>query len=529
MKRLILALSAFLTLASAALAGDRTPNWGAAPMPVALTDKNGAQTDSSHPLPVTIAGSATALGIADSVGADSSGTFTNATQTTNVQAVLETGTTSYSTVTVTLNGTYGNASAVFEKSDDDTLTNWYPVTCSQEGQGVNETGYSLLTNTSRMWQCNTQGANAFRVRSTAVASGTANILISPSGMPTANGITVNVAPTVDATASGSLTAQDAGSTTTACQGASSCITGTATAASTVPISINGRTAISTQLSGTWVGTVQFEGSMDNGVTWTPFSTHVRGAAAATATATLNGLFIANTSGLTNYRVRWTTKTSGTVSVAFSASSEDAVVYVNNAIKLLGLDGVSQVTVKAASTPAAPTDTSVVVALADGGNVTLGAKADAKSTATDTTAVTIMQVLKEISAMEQAPAARALSASSANIGNINAATYGSSTTLVSNKVLKGSAGTLYSLDVVADATLYASTWYVLVFDATALPSNGAVTPAKCYPVPAGVPSFTAGWPAGGVTMTAGITIGVSSTGCRTLTASIHGDLISGDFQ
>lgn len=41
---------------------------------------------------------------------------------------------------------------------------------------------------------------------------------------------------------------------------------------------------------------------------------------------------------------------------------------------------------------------------DGAIATLGAKADAKSTATDTTAVTIMQVLKEISAMAQAPAA-----------------------------------------------------------------------------------------------------------------------------
>lgn len=42
-------------------------------------------------------------------------------------------------------------------------------------------------------------------------------------------------------------------------------------------------------------------------------------------------------------------------------------------------------------------------LADGAIVTLGAKTDAKSTATDGTSVTIMQVLKEISAMAQAPA------------------------------------------------------------------------------------------------------------------------------
>lgn len=47
------------------------------------------------------------------------------------------------------------------------------------------------------------------------------------------------------------------------------------------------------------------------------------------------------------------------------------------------------------------------AVADGANVTLGAKADAKSTATDTTAITIMQVLKQISASAQAPPSQAV--------------------------------------------------------------------------------------------------------------------------
>lgn len=46
-------------------------------------------------------------------------------------------------------------------------------------------------------------------------------------------------------------------------------------------------------------------------------------------------------------------------------------------------------------------------IADGSLTTLGTKADAKSTATDTTAVSGMAVLKEISAMEQAPASRAV--------------------------------------------------------------------------------------------------------------------------
>src|ERR1017187_9794062 len=46
-------------------------------------------------------------------------------------------------------------------------------------------------------------------------------------------------------------------------------------------------------------------------------------------------------------------------------------------------------------------------IADGSAVTLGSKADAKSTATDTTAITAMQVLKEISSLEQAPVSRAV--------------------------------------------------------------------------------------------------------------------------
>jgi hypothetical protein len=46
-------------------------------------------------------------------------------------------------------------------------------------------------------------------------------------------------------------------------------------------------------------------------------------------------------------------------------------------------------------------------IADGADTTLGAKGDAKSTATDTTAVSAISVLKEISAMEQAPASRAV--------------------------------------------------------------------------------------------------------------------------
>lgn len=48
-----------------------------------------------------------------------------------------------------------------------------------------------------------------------------------------------------------------------------------------------------------------------------------------------------------------------------------------------------------------------VTTADGAQTTVGAKADAKSTATDTTPTSIVSILKEISALQQAPASRAV--------------------------------------------------------------------------------------------------------------------------
>lgn len=53
------------------------------------------------------------------------------------------------------------------------------------------------------------------------------------------------------------------------------------------------------------------------------------------------------------------------------------------------------------------NTSFASTIADGADVTLGAKADAKSTATDATPITVMQVLKQISASVQAPPSQAV--------------------------------------------------------------------------------------------------------------------------
>lgn len=103
----------------------------------------------------------------------------------------------------------------------------------------------------------------------------------------------------------------------------------------------------------------------------------------------------------------------------------------------------------------------------------------------------------------------------------------SSVLASNLVIKGSAGNLYSFEVSADTTLSAAAWWIMIFNATTLPANGTVTPAKCYAIPSGATSYSGGFNIP-VAFSTGITIGVSSTGCFSLTASVHA-FLSGDFK
>lgn len=104
---------------------------------------------------------------------------------------------------------------------------------------------------------------------------------------------------------------------------------------------------------------------------------------------------------------------------------------------------------------------------------------------------------------------------------------SSTALAANQVVKGAPGVLYSFEVSADATLSAAAWWIMIYDATAAPVDGAVTPKKCYAQPSGAVSASYAFTRP-VQFGVGITIGVSTTGCFTKTASVHA-FISGDFQ
>lgn len=112
--------------------------------------------------------------------ADTTGTFTNATQTGNVTTPSVDG---YATAIITIHGTYNTATATFLASDDAGST-FYPLACNRiDDTSAPELGYTGLTNVSRAWLCATQGFDEIQVLSSAVTSGTVNVRISQSAAP----------------------------------------------------------------------------------------------------------------------------------------------------------------------------------------------------------------------------------------------------------------------------------------------------------------------------------------------------------
>jgi hypothetical protein len=200
------------------------------------------------------------------------------------------------------------------------------------------------------------------------------------------------------------------------------------------------------LRGTYGGIAStFEASPDATNYFTAQAVRVDSAAIETTTGTLTNTtraWIVNTSGMTRFRLNVSAYSSGTGSVTITPlgmTGGPQTVQVTGGVSIKDASGVSQqgqrsmansipvviandqsaVAISAASLPlpsgaaqetgnlatiaGAVSAGKVATKSADGDFVTLGAKGDARSTATDTTAVTIMQVLKELSFMLQNPA------------------------------------------------------------------------------------------------------------------------------
>lgn len=102
----------------------------------------------------------------------------------------------------------------------------------------------------------------------------------------------------------------------------------------------------------------------------------------------------------------------------------------------------------------------------------------------------------------------------------------SSSVETGHVIKASGGNLYDFNVSADATLSAVTWAALIFNSTTVPAAGAVTPVRCYIVPAGTTSISGSFQTP-MYLGTGISIAVSTGAtCFTKTDSAHAFISAG---
>lgn len=105
----------------------------------------------------------------------------------------------------------------------------------------------------------------------------------------------------------------------------------AAAAQTVVLSMaGGMSAAAVQITGTWAGTIQFEGTVD-GAVWTPVNGVFAGSSAPGPTITVNGVVRLTPSGLASIRVNATLWTSGTATITMRAGRGTGGVFLNQSL------------------------------------------------------------------------------------------------------------------------------------------------------------------------------------------------------
>ena len=135
----------------------------------------------------------------------------------------------------------------------------------------------------------------------------------------------------------------------------------AAAAQVVTLALSGQSAAAAQLTGSWVGTITFEASLD-GTTWTALNAVSASTSFPQTTTNANGLFRITPAGLQQFRANMTGFTSGSASVILRASTGVGGTFANQILPTKITDGVSTQAIKAASTAAVAADAAAVVAL-----------------------------------------------------------------------------------------------------------------------------------------------------------------------
>lgn len=294
------------------------------------------------------------------------------------------------TASVTLNGLYAQTSfqvggvwsgtLTFEASNDGG-TSWSTIVAHRAGD--NTTAQTIIGSANNdIYRCVTSALGIIRLNANATITGTATISIFatentsgvflnlpiPPGANTIGAVVIN-----DATASGTLTG----------------------ASQNVPLALNGDSGAAVQITGTWAGTITFEGTV-NGTDWSPINGTASTTSSPTSTTTVNGLFRLTPSGLASIRANMTAFTSGSAAIAMRASDGAGGTFANQILPTKNTDGTSTQAIKPASTAATLADAAGVVQDANIGN-----QADASAT-TDAGTFSLIALTKRL--LSKLPAA-----------------------------------------------------------------------------------------------------------------------------
>lgn len=193
---------------------------------------------------------------------------------------------------------------VFEESDDG--VSWAPlsvVSSETSFAGSTHTLAAGIANGSVVFAAGMAGINWVRVRVTTgtVANGI-TVVIQPSGAAFTNRVS-NVPPSDVRSLSQSIAATSGNAVTST--------------------TLNGHAQAAVQVSGTWTGTLSFEGSID-GSTWTALSAvQVGSSNRNTTTTTANGLWHVAVAGMSGVRVRCSTTGTGSAVIGLSSTTSDS--------------------------------------------------------------------------------------------------------------------------------------------------------------------------------------------------------------
>ena len=197
----------------------------------------------------------------------------------------------YGTALLSVSGAYTTAVLVFEGFDG---ANWVAIQAVRTDSTVVETG-ATLTSTTRAWETSCHSFEQVRVRCSSIASGTVAVRITGSSTAIEPVPAAQVPAPIEKTAS--LTANG----------------------QSVALPLGGQGGCVVQLTGTFVATVQLEGSAD-GTNYQNLTGLPIGAGTTPInTMTVPGITSLSCSGLTHVRARVTAFTSGTIVVTLRAA------------------------------------------------------------------------------------------------------------------------------------------------------------------------------------------------------------------